>query len=138
MSQERTATARSFSTPGGGSDIESLRRVGLAVRVARVGRGLSQRELAQKVHRSQNLIWTVESGKKDPGIVLLARIADALQMPLEFFFIPIRTPRMDSSAVRKSQFNNGQDLLISLMEALAATTEDPNERKGTKKGKSRS
>jgi transcriptional regulator with XRE-family HTH domain len=118
VSRKRTATARSSSTPGGGRDIELLRRVGLTVRIARVGRGMAQRELAQKIGKSQNLIWTVESGKKDVGIVLLTRIANALQMPLEFFLIPIRTSAQDSSPERRRSFDEGRAMLLSLMEAM--------------------
>jgi transcriptional regulator with XRE-family HTH domain len=136
VSQERTAAARKLSTPGGGSDKESLGRVGLAVRVARIGRGFSQRELGKKVGKSQNLIWTIESGKKDPGIVLLARIAEALQMPLEFFLVPIQRPRSGTTRARAKDFTQGRDILVSLMEGLSAAM-DYDEREHEKKGKSR-
>ena len=133
MARKRAATARSLSTAGGGLDKELLGQIALAVRVARVGRGLSQRELAIIVRRSQNLIFTVEAGKKDPGVILLARIADALALPLDFFLIPIQQPRSDSSATNQRQFEEGRDLLISLMKAMSSTSLRKNEGKRPKR-----
>ncbi len=138
MSRKRTATARRLSTPGGGNDKEMLGRVGLAVRVARVGRGLSQRELGNKVGKSQNLIWTIESGKKDPGIVLLARIAAALEMPLEFFLTPIQQPRSNTAPDRAKEFIEGREILVSLMDALSESMhsgEPSHGRQGKPQGK---
>ena len=129
MARKRAATARSSSTAGGGLDKALLGQIGLAVRVARVGRGLSQRELALKVRRSQNLIFTVESGKKDPGVILLSKIADALGLPLDFFLIPIQKPRSDSIATSQRQFEEGRELLISLMKAMSSTSRRTNEGK---------
>jgi transcriptional regulator with XRE-family HTH domain len=127
VTRKRTATARTSSIQGGGLDKELLRRVGLAIRVARVGRGLSQRELAQKLGRSQNLIWTIESGKKDPGVLLLAHLADALRMPLEFFLVPVQKIRTHTPSDRKREFEEGQVMLVSLMEALAKSADDRSE-----------
>lgn len=136
MSQKRTATARKFSTPGGGSNKELLGRVGLAVRVARIGRGLSQRKLGEEVGKSQNLIWSIESGKKDPGVVLLACIAEVLALPLEFFLLPIQRPRSEATPESAKDFTEGREVLISLMEGLSAAL-DAEERGHGRKGKSR-
>jgi transcriptional regulator with XRE-family HTH domain len=136
VTRKRTATARTFSIEGGGSNKELLRRLGLAIRVARVGRGLSQRELGRILGRSQNLIWTIESGKKDPGVLLLAQLADALRMPLEFFLIPIQRTREHSPPDRKREFEQGRASLVALMEAWAKSADDPSEREHRKKPKS--
>jgi transcriptional regulator with XRE-family HTH domain len=136
VTRKRTATARTSSIQGGGFDKELLRRVGLAIRVARVGRGLSQRELAQTLGRSQNLIWTIESGKKDPGVLFLAQLADALRMPLEFFLIPVQKIRTHTPSDRKRDFEEGQAMMVSLMEAWAKSANDRSEVAHTKKPKS--
>ena len=74
------------------SDIRLLEKLGRAIRVARTARGLSQRELGNHIGKSQNLVFSIETGKKDPGILLLSKIAKALEMPLQFFLMAIQRP----------------------------------------------
>ncbi len=140
MTATRHATTRVLATAGGGKDSvfddrELLARLGRFVRVVRVSRGVTQRELAQRVGKSQNLVWLVESGKKDPGIVLLKNIADALNMPLDYFLVPIVKPRSTSSQEQAALFRQGRDLMMSLVEGLAAEVAKPVERKAAKKSR---
>src|SRR5262249_19842680 len=87
-----------------GSEVDDkrlLERLGLAMRVARVSRDLTQRELAAHVGVSQHLIWSIEAGKRDPGILLLQRAAKTLGIPIEFFLIAVADARPSSSSERQ-------------------------------------
>jgi len=44
---------------------------------------MSQRELADAIHKSQNLVHTIESGKFDPGIFVVKRIVDTLDLDFD-------------------------------------------------------
>jgi len=54
----------------------------------RAARGLSQRELAQKVSTTQSAIARLESGGRPPRIDTLLRIADALDCDLHLELVP--------------------------------------------------
>ena len=54
----------------------------------RAARGLSQRELAQKVLTTQSAIARLESGGRPPRIDTLLRIADALDCDLHLELVP--------------------------------------------------
>ncbi|MBA3788758.1 MAG: helix-turn-helix transcriptional regulator [Actinobacteria bacterium] len=58
------------------------------VAARRVERGLSQRELAQRVGTTQSAIARLESGGRPPRIDTLLRIADALDCDLHVDLIP--------------------------------------------------
>ncbi len=62
----------------------------IAGRVAerRTERGLSQRELAQRVGTTQSAIARLESGGRPPRIDTLLRIADALECDLSLELLP--------------------------------------------------
>ncbi len=62
----------------------------IAGRVAerRIERGLSQRELAQRVGTTQSAIARLESGGRPPRIDTLLRIADALECDLSLELLP--------------------------------------------------
>ncbi|MGI9110919.1 MAG: helix-turn-helix domain-containing protein [Gaiellaceae bacterium] len=59
-----------------------------AVAQRRVERGLSQRELAQRVGTTQSAIARLESGGRPPRIDTLLRIADALDCDLHVDLAP--------------------------------------------------
>lgn len=53
---------------------------------ARIKQGLTQRELAQKLHTTQSVISRVESAKTTPTLSFLKRVADALHLSLHVQF----------------------------------------------------
>ena len=57
------------------------RRVGLNVRAVRTERGLSQEELAFNCRVHRTYISGVERGVRNPTIVVLEKIATALEVP---------------------------------------------------------
>lgn len=59
------------------------RRVGLNVQQLRRARGLSQEELAHRAQVHQTYLSGVETGRRNPSIVVLQRIAEALGSDIE-------------------------------------------------------
>jgi len=59
----------------------------------RIMRGLTQKELAEKVGTKQSGIARLESGKGEPNLASLKRIAQALDCRLEIRFVPNEEPR---------------------------------------------
>jgi transcriptional regulator with XRE-family HTH domain len=61
-------------------------RVGKNVQRLRRDRGLTQEELAHKAEIHQTYLSGVESGKRNPSILVLERIARALGTDVSSFF----------------------------------------------------
>ena len=55
---------------------------------ARTQKSMTQKELAKKAGIRQSEISRIESGKRNPSVKLLQRIADAMGMTLEIKFLP--------------------------------------------------
>lgn len=104
------------------SDHDLQRRLGRAIRAVRVTRGLTQRDLAKRVQVGSNYICFLESGKKDPGVLFLQKVAAALTMPVDFFYVCIAEPRPESPPEREAVFREGQDLLRELLDAIPEAT----------------
>jgi len=56
------------------------------IKTIRNEKGLSQMELSLRSNLSQSFIANVESGKKQPSVSTLLKIADALEMSPQDFF----------------------------------------------------
>ena len=54
--------------------------LGIAIRQARLVRGISQEELAHHSSIDRSYMSSIERGKQNPGVVSVFRIAAALQM----------------------------------------------------------
>ena len=59
------------------------RRVGLNLQNLRRERGLSQEDLAHRARMHQTYLSGVEGGKRNPSLLVLARLAEALGADLE-------------------------------------------------------
>jgi transcriptional regulator with XRE-family HTH domain len=135
MASQRSATTHKKSTKGGeDKDLRTV-RVGRAVQVARNLRGLTQRQLAEKVGRSQNYVWLVESAKTDPGIVFLSDVAEKLEVPLELFLLAVTETRSSAKPEQENLFAEGRALLFGLVDTLVKQTESASSgrRKSKKK-----
>ena len=55
---------------------------------ARIEKGLTQQELAQRIGTKQSVISRLESGKANPSIAFLQKFAQALNTHLEIKFVP--------------------------------------------------
>ena len=70
--------------------------------VARKRRGLSKAALAEQVGISVRVLWDYESEKKQPTAKTLARIAEVLRFPIEFF----HKPHLDEPTASASSFRS--------------------------------
>lgn len=57
---------------------------------ARIEKGLTQKELAQKIGTKQSVISRLESGRANPSVAFLKKLARALNSHLEIKFISTR------------------------------------------------
>lgn len=71
--------------------------IGAKLRSARLGQNLSLRDLAQRAEVSASLISQIENGKANPSVRSLHSIADALSLPVDYFF-PDKPDREDGPA----------------------------------------
>jgi len=83
--------------------------IGERVREARLAKGLSQLQLAQKVDLDRTMITKIESGARRLDALELARLAHALDVPVGHFLHPApavlshRTPLAEDTATDASQ-----------------------------------
>lgn len=56
--------------------------IGKAIKVTRVSKNLTLHKLAELSGLSQSYLSMIESGKRDPNLSILEKIADALEMPV--------------------------------------------------------
>lgn len=59
-----------------------------AILDVRVKRGVTQKELAEKIGTKQSVISRLESGRANPSVAFLKKIARALHSHLEIRFLP--------------------------------------------------
>jgi len=57
-----------------------------AILQARIEKGLSQKELASKIGTKQSVISRLESGRANPSVAFLKKLAEALNSHLEIKF----------------------------------------------------
>ncbi|HEX9924756.1 MAG TPA: cupin domain-containing protein [Anaerolineae bacterium] len=84
--------------------------IGEKLRSARLGQNLSLRDLAQRAEVSASLISQIENGKANPSVRSLHSIADALSLPIDYFF-PDKEPD-------KEEVNTAAASLPDLFEKL--------------------
>lgn len=61
-----------------------------AVIKARKERGLTQKEIAEKIGTKQSVVSRLEKGRANPTVSFLKKLASALQTSLEIRFIPTK------------------------------------------------
>lgn len=59
-----------------------LKQFGVNLRACRLERGLTQEQLADRAALDRTYISGIERGERNPSLVNLARLAEALQIPL--------------------------------------------------------
>jgi len=58
-----------------------------AIRTCRLARGLTQQQLARSAAISTSYLSLLESGKKEPSLQLLGRLADALELSIDLLMM---------------------------------------------------
>ncbi|HEY7420039.1 MAG TPA: cupin domain-containing protein [Ktedonobacteraceae bacterium] len=71
--------------------------VGNRLRALRQERGLSLRDVAKGADVSASLLSQIESGKVNPSVASLLKIASALQLPINVFFSQSETEHIQSN-----------------------------------------
>jgi transcriptional regulator with XRE-family HTH domain len=74
------------------------------IKSIRLKKGISQMELSLRSNLSQSFIANIEKGKKQPSVITLIRIADALEVnPQDFFPEPLdfSTKEQTKEKIRK-------------------------------------
>lgn len=77
--------------------IESM-NIGHKIKEIRMQKGITQKELAQKLKTSQQNLAQYENGKRNPKIQTLTKIADALEVPLSSLYEDNKTPLYNLSS----------------------------------------
>jgi len=83
----------------------------------RVGRNITQSELAKKSKVSQSTIAQIESGKKDPSIQALRQIASALDVEIAILFASDDVHVFDLKKL-KAKYKTPDDLNPTIYTAL--------------------
>jgi Predicted transcription factor, homolog of eukaryotic MBF1 len=66
--------------------MDTRRALGLQIRMAREGAGLSQEELAHRSKIHVTYLSGLENGKRNPSFLVLARLATALELRMGELF----------------------------------------------------
>ena len=83
---------------------EQLKYIIEKIKSIRIKYGISQMELSLKSNLSQSFIANLEKGKKQPSVLTLIRIAEALKVsPQEFFpeYVGLNTKEQTKEKIRK-------------------------------------
>ena len=62
---------------------EFLVKLGLEIKVSRIRKGLTVKQVAKSTGLALDTIWHIERGTKDGHIISYKRIADALEMEMK-------------------------------------------------------
>lgn len=101
--------------------------IGAKLRAARRAKDLSLRQLASMAEVSASLLSQIENGKANPSVRSLYSIADALGVPIDYFFPatnlddnldPLRktSPKLTASEMRLMQAESQQPIPDALIE----------------------
>jgi transcriptional regulator with XRE-family HTH domain len=83
---------------------EKLQYIIEKIKTIRINKGVSQMELSLRSNLSQSFIANIEKGKKQPSVLTLIRIADALEVNPQDFFpesIQFDTKEQTKDKIRK-------------------------------------
>jgi transcriptional regulator with XRE-family HTH domain len=88
---------------------EQLQYVISQIKKIRVQKGISQIELSVRSDLSQSFLANLEKGKKQPSVLTIIRIADALEVSAQDFFPETENPESKERVKKK---------IISLLDCL--------------------
>lgn len=86
--------------------IDELKELGLKVKAARKGKGVTQQELADITHVSTKQIANIERGKMNPSYLILKAIAKVLPLSLDSLLIPDITTEDEKATEMKMLYLN--------------------------------
>lgn len=93
--------------------------MGKLIRKAREEAGLSQGNLAEKIHRRRATLTDLENGNHELDVTTLALLAAALHKPIPYFFPPQITEQIDKDDLSASE----QELILEFRQLRVETLE---------------
>lgn len=113
--------------PGPLTDPVPSIRIGAKVRHARLLRGLSLRQLADKVGCSVSALSKIECQKANPSITMLHRICSALETNMAALFnsneaFSVVTRRQDRPAIQTDQVRRGEGVRLERLVPYSASS----------------
>lgn len=97
--------------------------VGRAIRLCRTKRGASQGAVARQASCSVSYLSMLENNKRDPTLSTLAKVAQALQVPIGLLFF-LASEQEDLGPIdEKTAGKLMQSVLASLAKPINATTQ---------------
>lgn len=85
-----------------------LADAGHRIREARAAQGLSLEQLARLTGISAPALSLIETGKRDPRLTTLSRIADALRLPIGKLVTEVSDPAEPSAASASKGYDLGE------------------------------
>lgn len=67
---------------------KSLEKLQISLAAARVNAGMTQEDVARKIHISKQTIVSWEKGNSEPSISQARELSKLYNMPLEYIFLP--------------------------------------------------
>ena len=86
--------------------IDELKELGLKVKAARKGKGLTQQGLAEICHVSTKQIENIERGKTNPSYLIFKAIAKVITLSLYSLLVPDITEEDEKAAEMKMLYLN--------------------------------
>lgn len=96
---------------------ESVSHIGEKLRIARRGQQLSLRELAEKAEVSPSLLSKIENGKANPSVRSIHSIAEALSLPVNYFFPEADEDETETEAEAKAASDSVSDVTAGQLQA---------------------
>ena len=101
---------------------EKILHIGEKLRAARFRQRLSLRELAEKAEVSPSLLSKIENGKANPSVRSLHSIAEALLLPINYFFPEADEGETETEAETKAASDSVSDVTAGQLQAGQAAT----------------
>lgn len=97
---------------------------GKRIQMLRIKQGLTQSELAEKIHSSQKYISNVETGKKRPSVDFYVTIANFFGVSLDYIFQDSikmsRNINIDTAIVKMGYMNENEQMhILKLIDTFA-------------------
>lgn len=68
-----------------------MKKIQISLAAARVNAGLTQLQVAKKMHVSKQTIVNWEKGKAEPSISQARKLSDLYKLELDYIFLPVKS-----------------------------------------------
>src|SRR5215471_18102041 len=113
--QPKRASAHHSGTPANGRFLRSL---GSRVRELRNQRGLTRKQMSEEADVSERHLAQLEAGEGNISVVLLQRIAEALNEPIANLFVPLASEPAEKRLIQRFLERLPEDRLKDVVSRL--------------------